>query len=67
MSVEDRKALKIIDSTISIADGHYRMGLPWRQEDPYPPFNGTLAESGLQALKRRLTASLVEKKDTDLP
>ena len=29
------------------------MGLPWRQEDPHLPFNRTLAESSLQALKRR--------------
>ena len=29
------------------------MGLPWRQEDPYLPFKRILAESRLQALKRR--------------
>ena len=28
MSVEDRKALKIIDNMISMVDGHYQMGLP---------------------------------------
>ena len=56
MSVEDRKALKIIDNSISIVDGHYQMGLPWRQEDPHLPFNRTLAESRLQALKRRFNS-----------
>ena len=53
MSVEDRKALKIIENTISKVDGHYQMGLLWRQEVPYLPFNRALAEGRLQALKRR--------------
>ena len=53
MSVEDRKALKIIENTISKVDGHYQMGLLWRQEVSYLPFNRTLAEARLQALKRR--------------
>ena len=53
MSVEDRKALKIIDNSISIVGGYYQMGHPWRQEDSHLPFNRTLAESRLQALKRR--------------
>ena len=53
MSVEDRKALKIIENTISKVDGHYQMGLLWRREVPYLPFNRALAEGRLQALKRR--------------
>jgi len=36
--VGDQKALKNIDNTISILDGHYQMGHPWRQEDPCLPF-----------------------------
>ena len=58
MSVKNRKALKIIDTSIPIVDGHYQMGLPWRQKDPHLPFNRTLAKSRLQALKGDLTAFL---------
>ena len=53
MSVEDHKALKIINNTISFADGHYQMGLLWKHEDPYLPFNRSLAETRLKALKGR--------------
>ena len=53
MSVEDHKALKIINNTISFADGHYQMGLLWKHEDPHLPFNRSLAETRLKALKGR--------------
>ncbi len=55
MSVEDHKALKIIERTISKVDGHYQMGLLWKLEDPSLPFNRAAAEASLQHLKRRFT------------
>ncbi|XP_044175961.1 uncharacterized protein LOC114968359 [Acropora millepora] len=57
MSVEDHKALKIINNTISFADGHYQMGLLWKHEDPHLPFNRSLAETRLKALKGRFRRS----------
>ena len=57
MSVEDHKALKIINNTISFADGNYQMGLLWKHEDPHLPFNRSLAETRLKALKGRFRRS----------
>lgn len=53
-SVEDKKARSIMEETISLKDGHYEMGLPWRQFPPSLPNNHKMAESRLQSLKRRL-------------
>jgi hypothetical protein len=36
-SMEDRKALKIIGSTLTMIDGHYQVALPWRYNPPYLP------------------------------
>ena len=55
MSVEDHKALKIIENTISKVDGHYQIGLLWKQEDPSLPFNRIAAEARLHHLKRRFS------------
>ncbi|XP_068739665.1 uncharacterized protein [Montipora capricornis] len=53
LSVEDRRALKLIDNSISLLDGHYQMGLLWRDDNPVLPYNRPLAEARLQYLKRR--------------
>ena len=55
MSVEDRKAMKIIEITIAKVDGHYRISLLWKHEDPHPPFNRATAEARLHHLKRRFS------------
>ena len=39
MSVEDRKAMKIIETTMSKVDDHYQMGLLWKMDNPSLPFN----------------------------
>ena len=44
MSVEDRRALKLIDNSICKQDGHYQMGLLWKDDNPVLPFNRGLAE-----------------------
>jgi len=51
--MEDRKALKLIDSSISLMDGHYQMGLLWRDDNLLLPYNRPLAEARLQYLKKR--------------
>ncbi|XP_063969477.1 uncharacterized protein LOC135157524 [Lytechinus pictus] len=53
-SVEDRKARAMMEDIIRLMDGHYEMGLPWRQFPPSLPNNHRMAESRLRSLKRRL-------------
>ena len=54
MSMEDRRAERIISDTIAKVDGHYCVGLLWRQAEPKLPFNRQMAEIRLRHLKRRL-------------
>ena len=54
MSVEDRHAERIINSTISKANDHYCMGLLWKSDQPNLPFNCSMAEIRLRHLKQRL-------------
>ena len=53
MSVEDRKAMEIIENTISKVDGYYQIGLLWKHEHPHLPCNRAAAEARLHHLKRR--------------
>lgn len=53
LSVEDRRALKLIENSIYLRDGHYQMGLLWKDDNPVLPYNRALAEARLQYLKRR--------------
>ena len=55
MSVEDRRALKIMESTLTHTDGHYQMGLPWRDDDVHLPNNLILAQARLKQLKQKLS------------
>jgi hypothetical protein len=56
MSVEDKRALTIMESTlIHKSDGHYTMGLPWRDENVVLPNNLPLAHVRLEHLKRKLS------------
>ena len=54
MSLEDKRALKIMNETVRKIDGHYQVGLPWRKRSPSIPNNRVFAESRLRSLKRRL-------------
>ena len=60
MSVEDKKALKVMASTVEMVNGQYQVALPWRQEVPHLTNNRLMAERRLHSLKRRLL------KDRDL-
>ena len=55
MSMEDRKAKKIIEITMSKVDDHYQMSLLWKMDEPSLPFNISVAEVRLQHLKKRFS------------
>ena len=55
MSVEDRKAVTIMEESISCVDGHYEMAIPFKQKPLRLPDNKPLAEARLQCLRRRLS------------
>ena len=54
LSVEDRCALTIMESTITKEDGRYQLALPWRSDDTYLSNNLPLAHARLSMLKRKL-------------
>ncbi|CAG2250996.1 unnamed protein product [Mytilus edulis] len=55
MSLEDKRALKTMESTIAYEDGHYKLGLPWRDENVKLPNNLPLAHARLNQLHRKLS------------
>lgn len=54
MSVEDSRAERTINDTISKKDDHYCVGLLWKHDSSQLPFNRQMAEIQLHHLKRRL-------------
>ena len=54
MSVEDKRALAIMEQSVKLEDGHYQIVLPWRQYPPFLPYNRFMAECRLEALKNKL-------------
>lgn len=34
MSVEDKRALAVMESSAKLVDGHYQLALPWREQVP---------------------------------
>lgn len=53
MSVEDKKAMTIIDETLCRDGNHYKMGLLWKEPTPRLPHNRPLAEARIIHLKSR--------------
>ena len=53
MSVEDRRALAQMEGSVKIVNGHYQMGLPWRQKSVRLPNNREFAMTRLNHLKKR--------------
>jgi hypothetical protein len=53
MSVEDQRALRKMEQSIVMKEGHYEIALPWK-EDVVLPNNRTQAVLRLQQVKRRL-------------
>ena len=54
MSVDDSKALAIMESSLKKVDGHYQLGLPWKNSNPFMPRNRVLAVQRLNSLRRKL-------------
>ncbi|XP_074608716.1 uncharacterized protein LOC141863136 [Acropora palmata] len=53
MSLEDKKALRNMEQSVKLQDGHYKVALPWREFPPFLPYNRSFAERRLRMLKRR--------------
>ena len=60
MSLDDKRALEIMESSAVLKEGHYEIALPWRYSPSSLPNNRVLAEHRLKLLRRRLA------KDPDL-
>ena len=54
VSIEDRRALSIMDQSINHRNGHYEIALPWKNNQVKLPPNRALAERRLECLKKRL-------------
>ncbi|XP_028404802.1 uncharacterized protein LOC114527367 [Dendronephthya gigantea] len=54
MSMEDRKALSIMESSAKLVNGHYQIALPWRYGIPNLPNNRSMAEQRMKSLQWRL-------------
>ena len=53
-SLEDKRALEVMERTLKMVDGHYQIALPWRYDPPYLPNNRVVAERRGLLLKKRL-------------
>jgi hypothetical protein len=54
MSFEDKKAKKIMEDSVSMLNGHYEVGMLWKDEDIRLPNNHRMALKRLEYLKARL-------------
>ena len=54
MSQNDKRALNVMENSARIVDGHYEIGLPWRNHPPRLSNNRVQAEQRLRSLRRRL-------------
>ena len=53
-SIEDKRALKVMETTLAMVDGHYQVALPWKYDPPYLPNNKIVALRRAQLLRKRL-------------
>ena len=60
MSIEDQRALAILESSACLRNGHYQLPLPWRFKSPCLPNNRDVAVRRMRFLERRF------QKDTPL-
>ena len=63
MSQNVKKAPGIMEQTAKLVNGHYEIGLPWKNNPPHLSNNRLQAEQRLRSLKRRLQhdPSLLDK------
>ena len=55
MSMEDKRALAVLEDTAKLVDGHYQLAIPWRDVKPCLPNNRSVAEHRLKHLKKKLS------------
>ena len=53
-SVEDKRALHMMEESVKMVDGHFQVALPWRQDPPVIPNNKAMAGQRLRSLRNRL-------------
>ena len=53
LSVEDKRALEIMHKTVKKVEGHYSIGLLWKDDEPKLPNNREMALKRLLSLKQR--------------
>ncbi|XP_077970379.1 uncharacterized protein LOC120343863 [Styela clava] len=53
LSVNDKRALEIMEKTTTTVDGRLQIGLPWKSDNVKLPNNKRMAETRLRSLKRR--------------
>ena len=51
MSIEDRKALKMMEESATIVCNHYKVGMLWNKKNPKLPNNWCIALNSLQHQK----------------
>ena len=56
-SINDERAQRILDSTCTLVDGHYQVGLLWSSDESRVPDNYVMAKNRLNILGKRLKAS----------
>eukprot|EP00794_Sanderia_malayensis_P000803 gene803-99_t len=59
MSIEDKRALAVLNEMAKLVDGHYQLAIPWRNVQPCLPNNRLVAEHRLKYLKRKLSRDAV--------
>jgi len=57
LSVEDKRAMQIIEDTTRLVDGRYEVGMLWKKDERQFPNNLVMAKQRLESLRRRLTKS----------
>ena len=62
-SIEDKRALTVMEESLTQVNNHYQVALPWRHKPPYLPNNKEMAVRRGMMLKKRLlrNESLLDK------
>ena len=53
-SIEDKRALEMMEQSLKVVNGHFQVGPPWRTNPPYLPNNRLMVKRRAAFLKKRL-------------
>ena len=53
-SIEDKRALEMMEQSLKVVNGHFKVGLPWRTNRSYLPNNRLMVERRAALLMKRL-------------